>query len=208
MKHFILGALILSQLISCKTEDSPMSASQNIDALQTQFQGKYRIVSAVSSEPLDVNLDGLLSTNLLTEIDELLTGTITDPYATIRISGPSNVNPKPSFSFSQAWPEQYVRMSSSKAWDGIEMIPFNSAYSTSYDMKVVFRELTFSEDLKRVSVTPNESEEPYLLQSLPKSLSVESDGKISVLATRRIYTSLGVKEVSVVTTYERYTTKK
>ncbi|MEO6684575.1 MAG: hypothetical protein ABIN24_01365, partial [Dyadobacter sp.] len=97
MKYYILSGLIFIQLISCKTQDAPPAANQNIEALQSQFQGKYRITTAVSSEALDVNQDGLLSTDLLTEIEELRTGTLTDPYSLINIYGPSKLHVNPSF---------------------------------------------------------------------------------------------------------------
>ena len=205
MKYLFISVLVLSQVFSCKSEDKSLPPAENFDALHQQFHGKYKIVSSVSSEPLDVNLDGSSSTNLLKEIEVLQTGTLTDPFSQITIHGPSKVDPKPSFTFMQAWPEQFVRMGGGKVWDGIEMIPFNPAYSFGYDMKVHYREFRFSEDLKQLTVLPDNSESPLFLQSVPKSVTVQQDGRLVVVANRRIYTSQGVKEVTVTTTYERFT---
>lgn len=208
MKRFFLPALLLIQIFGCKTQDTPaVPASQVVDALHQQFHGQYRIVSAVSNEALDVNLDGQASTNLLTEIDELTTGTLTSPYAQIRIHKPSQANPEPTFTFIQNWPAQFLRLGGGKVWDGVEMLPFNSAYSFAYDMKVVIRKLTFSDDLRELTAIADESEETVYRQSLPKSITVLDSGEIVVVATRRIYTSQGVKEVTVTTTYERFTMK-
>jgi hypothetical protein len=55
--RIILCALILSLLFGCKSEKAPLSPEQDLDALYTQFHGQYKIVSAVASEALDVNLD-------------------------------------------------------------------------------------------------------------------------------------------------------
>lgn len=106
----------------------------------------------MTSAPPDVNLDGVSSTNLLTEIDELQAGTLPSPYSQIRIYKPSAVNPEPSFSFIQHWPEHFLRMGQGKVWDGIEMIPFNPGYTFDYDMKVVIRNFSFSDDLKQLTI--------------------------------------------------------
>ena len=201
MKYFFISILILSQVFGCKSKDSPLPANENVDALYQQFHGKYKIVSSVSSEPLDVNLDGVSSVDLLAEIEELPDISNLD----IRIYGPSDSNPKPTFIFTQAWPEQSVRMGSGKVWDGIEIISFNPAYNFAYNMKVVVRSLNFSEDLKQLTVTPDDSEDPFFRQSAPKSVAVKNDGTLSVIANRRIYTSSGVREVTVTTIYERFT---
>lgn len=192
-------------MLSCKSKDPSPSQDDNFEAIHQQFHGKYKIVSSVSSEPLDVNLDGSYSSDLLTEIDELTTGTITNPYLEILISGSSKANPEPSFLFVQAWPEQFVRLGSGKVWDGIEMISFNPDYSFAYDMKVVYRAFEFSNDRKNLHVETNDSEEPLFSQSSPKTVTVLNDGKLVVVANRRIYTSSGVKQVTVTTTYERFT---
>lgn len=205
MKRFFLSALILSQILGCKSENVPPQRTQDIAALYQQFHGQYKIIGSVTSEPVDVNMDGIASTNLLTEIEELQTGTITSPYSKIRISKPSSVNPEPSFRFIQNWPEQYLRMGQGKVWDGIEMISFNPGYTFDYDMKVVIRNFSFSDDLKKLTVISDDSEKPFFKQSLPKSISVQSDGKLVVITNRRIYTSAGVKEVIITTTYERFT---
>jgi hypothetical protein len=201
MKYLVISILILSQVLGCKSEDAPLPANENVDALYQQFHGKYKIVSSVSSESIDVNLDGVSSMDLLAEIEELSNISKLD----IRIYEPSDRNPKPTFIFTQAWPEQSLRMGSGRVWDGIEIISFNPAYNFAYDMKVVARSLSFSEDLRQLTVTPDDSEDPFFKQSAPKSVSVKDDGTLTVVANRRIYTSSGVREVTVTTIYERFT---
>jgi hypothetical protein len=203
--RIILCALILSLLFGCKSEKAPLSPEQDLDALYTQFHGQYKIVSAVASEALDVNLDGTSSTNLLTEINELRTGTLTSAYSQVRIYKPSDVSPKPSFFFIQNWPHQFLRLEQGKVWDGVAIIPFNKSYTFGYDMKVLIREFSFSKDLKQLTVISDESEDPVFKLSSPRSVTVLNDGKLIVVANRRLYTSEGVKEVIVTTTYERFT---
>jgi hypothetical protein len=74
-----------------------------------------------------------------------------------------------------------------------------------YDMKVLIREFSFSKDLKQLTVISDESEDPVFKLSSPRSVTVLNDGKLIVVANRRLYTSEGVKEVIVTTTYERFT---
>ncbi|NIJ54488.1 hypothetical protein [Dyadobacter arcticus] len=205
MRRILLFALALSQLFSCKSEDTPLPPEQDLDALYQQFHGRYKIVSAVASEALDVNFDGNPSTNLLAEIDELRTGAQTEFYSQVNIPRSFNATPKPSFLFIQNWPEQFLRLEQGKVWDGIAIIPFNKDYTFDFDMKVLVREFSFSEDLKQLIVIPDDSEDPVFKLSAPKSVTVLNDGKLVVIATRRLYTSDGVKEVIVTTTYERFT---
>ena len=49
-------------MLGCTPKD------KEINLLYERFHGKYKIISSTSSEPLDVNFDGVASTNLLQEI--------------------------------------------------------------------------------------------------------------------------------------------
>ncbi|MHA4739602.1 hypothetical protein [Dyadobacter sp. MSC1_007] len=205
MKRILLIALTLAQMPACKTGDSPIPQNENVDLLYEQFHGRYKIVSSETSEALDVNLDGVASINLMTELEALQDEPLMGPSIEVRIHKASKAAPAPGFSFMQAWPEQFLRMGPGKVWDGIEMIPFNPNYSFAYDLKVLYRKLAFSEDLKTLTITPSEGENTFFLQSVPKSVNVQPDGKIVVVTERKIYTSSGVKEVLITTVFERYT---
>jgi hypothetical protein len=207
VKRVLFSSLVLLQLWGCKSNDNILQPKphQDFEDLHQQFHGKYKIVSAVSSDAIDVNMDGNATTDLISEIEVLTTGTITSPYSEIIINEPSGSNPNRKFLFVQAWPQQFVRLGGGKSWDGMEMIPFHADYTFAYDMKVVYRQFDFSPDLKQLIVVSGKEEDPVFSQSAPKHVLVLGDGRIEVVANRKIYTSNGVKQVIVTTTYERFT---
>lgn len=216
---FVLVLTSAAGILACSTgEPGPNVATRpttsvratpapNEDAsvLSPLFHGKYRVISSVSSEPLDVNLDGTVSTDLIREIPELEVDARTRYNVEIRIYGPSSSSPKPSFSFMQWWPEQFIRTGVGKVWDGGELIDYNPAYIVKHDFQGSFRGLTFSTDLKKLTVKPNENENPFRWVR-PQSVTVENNGRLRVVNQRRLYTREGVREVTITTVYERFTT--
>lgn len=203
MKKNLLVASILASVLSCKDND-PIEKSKDVAALHAAFHGRYHITNAVTSEPIDIDMDGFPSTDLLIEMPVLRPESMGGYFTRISIFGASEKRNDPTFIFTQSWPEQYIRLSNGKVWDGLEMIPFDPANSFDFSTKVVSRQLTFSENLEEMIVTPDESEQPIFRQSSPKRVIIEDDGKITVIADRRIYTRTGVKQVTVTLTYERF----
>ena len=80
----------------------------DFNALYQQFHGRYKIISSTSSEPLDVNLDGTSSLDMLQEISELNFQEGKQYYVQLSIYRPSKNTPEPKFGFAQWWPEQYI----------------------------------------------------------------------------------------------------
>lgn len=208
----MFALLSVAGLAGCSKEDAvtsvvinPVSPAPNedVDALRQQFHGKYELRSSTSSEPLDVNLDGTPSTNMLDEIPELQLDNRTKYNVEMRIVGPSQYDPNPSFSFVQWWPEQSVRLGS-KYWDNNEPIAYNPALVLNYDFQSTLRKFSISQDLKKITVIPSENENPFRWQR-PESVTVNADGTIQVVNKRRLYTSAGVKDVVITTVYKRYT---
>lgn len=203
MKKLLLVSCILAALLSCK-ENDPIEKSRDVNALHEAFHGQYHIVNAVTSEAIDVDMDGFPSTDLLIEMHVLRPESMGGYFTRISIFGASENRNDPAFIFTQSWPEQYLRLANGKVWDGLEMIPFDPENSFDFSKKVVSRQLTFSENLEEMIVTPDASEQPVFRQSSPKRVIIEDDGKITVIADRRIYTRTGVKQVTVTLTYERF----
>lgn len=220
MKRFFLFSLLSAVgIVACSPDKSALNvtpspapgtaatkaSNEDVSTLSRQFHGKYKVISSVSSEPLDVNLDGLVSTDMIGELPELSVYAGTRYNVDIRIYGPSQVDPKPSFSFMQWWPEQFIRTGPGKVWDGGELINYDPAYVVKHDFQGTQRGITFSTDLKELTVKPNENENPFRWVR-PQSVTVESSGRLRVVNKRRLYTRAGVKEVTITTVYERYTT--
>ncbi|GAB3890392.1 hypothetical protein [Spirosoma agri] len=218
MKNFIYASLVTASLMSCSTDGSISSSvivpgasgstsvapNENVSALFQQFHGKYKVISSTSNQPVDVNQDGDSSSDLLTEIPELRLQAGTQYHIDIRIYGPSATSSKPHFSFTQWWPEQYIRTGVGRVWDGGELISYNPDYLVKYDFQGAGRSFSFSTDLKQLTINANENENPFRWVR-PESVTIDATGRISVVNKRRLYTRAGVQEVLITTVYERFT---
>ncbi|GAB3639685.1 hypothetical protein [Spirosoma arcticum] len=206
-KNWIITLMAGLWLAGCSPKDlAPASVvapapNEDVSALYQQFHGKYKVITSISSEALDVNLDGIASTNMMLEIPELVTGQ--QYYTELRIYGPSQYSSTPSFIFTQWWPEQYIRLGSQE-WDGNQLLDYNSNYKVVYLNQGSYRNFSLSPDLKQITVQPDEKENPFRWVR-PESVTVEEAGRLRVVNKRRLYTRAGVKEVVITTVYERYT---
>lgn len=174
----------------------------NLMALQERFHGKYKAVSSSSSEPLDVNLDGRASTDMLLEIPEL-----TRPYQNyleLRIYGPSKYRSTASFTFTQWWPEQYIWLKTDE-WKW-QPIAYDPNLRVSYAMQGATRTFSFSPALDSLSINPDEFADNSLRWKRPETVTIVGEHTIKVVTLKTLYTRTGTKEVVITTVYERYTT--
>lgn len=183
-------------LAGCSPNDP--APNEDVNALYQRFHGKYKPVNSVASEPVDVNLDGKRSDNLFLEYNYLEEHTLE-----IYILGPSKYRSANSFHFVQFWPEQYVRTGFSTQWNG-EPLDYSSSYFADFAQQGSTRQFSFSTDVKRISVQPNENENSFR-GGRPESVTVEANGRLRVVNKRKLFTTTGVKEVVITTVYERYT---
>ncbi|GAB3508522.1 hypothetical protein GCM10027341_44430 [Spirosoma knui] len=200
MKNVII-ALISLGLAGCYPKE--FAPNENAEALHEKFHGKYKAIRSVSSEPLDVNLDGQASTDMLVEIPDLTLNY--SNYLELRIYSPNKYSSKSAFLFTQWWPEQHIWMSTTnKVWDG-EPIDYDPERIVNYNMQGVVRYFSFSPDLKRIDVAPNTKEDLFRWV-YPESVTVDpGSNTIQVVNKRRLYTRTGVKDVIITTTYARFT---
>ena len=190
----LLGGMWLA---SCSPDDP--APNEDVNALYQQFHGKYKAVSSVSSEAIDVNLDGLASTDMLAEIPDLTLQN--SNYLELRIYGPGKLREGNAFILTQWWPEQDIRTKANKLWNG-EPIDYDPHLSVYYAMQGSPRYFSFSTDLMQILVRPSENENPFRWQR-PESVTVEGAGRMRVVNKRRLYTRAGVKEVTITTVYVR-----
>lgn len=186
-------------LFSCQSKDAGVKPKEDVERLYQRFHGKYKVVSSVSSEPLDVNFDGVSSTSLPDEIRGLADY---ESQVELRIKSLD----RPVFLFVQSWPEQYVNTNTGPTpqWNGWDLLPYNPAYSVNYAQQGSGYSFTFSEDLSQLLVTPN-AEADTIRWVKPERVDVEAGSRLRLTNKRRIYTRQGGKEVTIITTYERFT---
>lgn len=198
---YLFGSLCL---LGCSVKDQviPVPApapNEDVTALYQRFHGKYELISSTSNEPIDVNLDGRSSVDMVQEYDYLK-----EHNLEIRIYARDNPSLNRTFNFTQAWPEQYFYNDSTKErWNG-EFLNYVPNLSISYAHQGAFHGFEFSPDLKQILVKLNTNENPFRWQR-PESATVEAGDYIRTVNKRRVYTRAGVKEVVITTVYKRYT---
>ena len=196
---FTLVLLIGIGTLGCKDKDPIVSPNQDIEALYQRFHGKYKVISSTSSEPLDVNFDGISSTNLLQEIADL---NDYKAFLELRVKYPD----RSVFLFNQFWPEQYVHSfrNPNMEWNGWDPLDYNPAYSVMYAQQTNPYSFSLNDDLSQVIVAPNGNPDTSRWAK-PESVFVEANDRLRLINKRRIYTREGVKEVVITTIYERFT---
>jgi hypothetical protein len=170
----ILALLFLS---SCKRSDI---TNPNIDkkVLYERFHGKYKAIQSTASEPVDLNFDGTVSTNLLTELN------LENSELEIRVST--------QLVFSQTWPEVYLT-------------PGTPDSIVNYARQGVSRFFEFDNTIQQLNV---KAETPLIDEvrfPMPESVLIKQGDNIEVTINKRLYTSHGWKIIKVVTLYKRYT---
>jgi len=172
-------------LLSCKPDSLP--ANKDTNKLYQSFHGKYEIISSFASEPIDLNLDGVSSSDLLTELQDLAVS-----HLEIRISQ--------IFSFHQFWPEPY--------FPGFgETMPatYDPRIFPGYAMQGVTRQFEFDEKVEQIILL---ADPPFINQTRfprPTSIKLILGEMIEVTISKTFYTSSGIKNVQVVSLYRRYT---
>ncbi|KAA0992665.1 hypothetical protein [Dyadobacter aurulentus] len=208
MKTLLLFCpILLSTMLSCRKDDPALNpeiaASQKIAALRDQFHGKYGVVSSVSSEAVDLNMDGVASTDLFQEIDILPFEKNYHFNVEVRIYGFHPLSAGPVYSFSQAWPEQYISLKSEQ-WAGGPGLDYDPALRIDFLRQGTSRLFRFAEDLKSLHVFPNDKENPYRWVK-PESVTVDPIGRLVIVNKRYLYTKEGAKQVTITSVYERFT---
>lgn len=187
-------------LVGCASNNEP-APNENVDALHQQFHGRYEIVSSISSEPVDVNLDGRSSVDLLQEYPYLK-----EHFLQITIQGPDKYTPKRVFLFTQFWPEQYLSLKSVGEWTG-QVVAYEPNSMVNFAMQTASRTFTFSSDLKEIQVIPTQDKtENSFRWQRPELVMVDVSDYVTTINKRRLYTTSGVKDVVITTLYRRYTT--
>ncbi|REA60067.1 hypothetical protein DSL64_15395 [Dyadobacter luteus] len=207
MKRLLLICpILLLAVLGCKKDEAVLDAeiieAQKVATLQNQFHGKYGIVSSVSNEAVDINMDGVSSTNLFEEIDVLPSEKNYHFDVEVRIYV-GNLSAGTAYIFSQAWPEQYIQVENEE-WAGGPGLDYHPSLQMSFVRQGTARQFYFSSDRKLLHVLPGEKENPYRWVK-PESVVVDPAGRLVIVNKRYLYTKNGVKQVSITSVYERFT---
>lgn len=180
--------------------DAQIEEEKEILKLQQQFHGQYRLISAVADQDVDVDMDGSKSNNLMREIPALKIDNH-GHFVELRIQHPAIIA-NTSYLLSQFWPEQYLSGQNAQ-WDGGSDLEYKADAAVSYANQGTARKFRFSGDLNQIIVEPNDNENSYRWVA-PESVAIDVTGKLHFVNKRHLYTSDGVKMVTIRTIYERF----
>jgi hypothetical protein len=186
MRHTGFSFILLITLIAACSEPEDIQSDSTFDEIYQQFYGKYEIVSSISERPVDLDSDGEASIDLIDEMPN-----IDNSHLVIFIKD-NGINDENVLLFIHGWHEQVFSRSSSP--DKANEIP-------SYVLKVVSSRFILNDhkDILFLQDDPNEF-------PLPEEVSVNDEGQIQTVISRKLFTPDGWQTVKITSTYSRYTT--
>lgn len=173
--------ILLSAFYSCKKENSDNKAE-----LISRFEGKYKIVRATSDQAVDLDLNGMSSSDLLFEIANLK-----NSYLELRLNTQTG-----KFLYAQFWQNQYV-----KIWDNIGG---NSNVWVDFANQPSIGNFDVDLEGKRLLVTSDTVNEDF---PLPLAVNILTENRLKVFMNRKVYTASGWGSIQIEVEYERFTTE-
>ena len=181
----LLAALFIFFFESCKRSGT-LEERQDTNALYERFNGRYEILSATASDALDLNFDGIASTNLKEQISGM--GRL---GLQVQISDIKGAN-----SFDEFWPEPFFDAATPKHFD--------STISVNYSLGSAFRTFEFSKDLRKILLNPENPNKDLQRHPRPDSVIIRAGDIIEVTKQKDFYSILGWKKVTLVIEYLRF----
>lgn len=158
-------------------------------ALREQLHGKYKLLSATSSEAVDMNGDGLATTNLLLEVANLQQSEVE-----IRILNPERRLPNSQgHMFVQWWQRPFLAP-----------VAASSPILLSYANQAAPEYFTFDGATSIFTFIPRATPDPNF--PAPTSVMLTAADQLTIVSQLPVYTkAAGVHLVEVRTHYQRYT---
>ncbi|MBO0931210.1 hypothetical protein [Fibrella aquatilis] len=174
-------------------------------AIHDRFHGKYKVISSTTDLPVDVNLDGVASTDLTVEIPTLASKAdenhYPEYYLELRIGVDYSNGLPPANLLTQWWPSQNIWLGVTTYWQG-EQLAYDPDLGVAYESGGIFGLFEFSEGFKKIIV--DVKAESFRFRK-PESITVIPGDIIQVVTKRPLYTRQGAKNVTITTQYKRFT---
>ena len=197
MKNFLLFIACMFILVSCEKNESEVSKRP---LLREKFNGKYELISSLSKTPVDLNNDGIESTNLLVENSMVLSS-----FIEIRIPNESDSYLKDNeFVFCEFWPTENEHRLKNK-----EVIPVyeTPVFGMGYDIYGNTLIGVFAENLKTCTINKlleiSDDGKNTLIEI--KSIDIMENETFKVTVIRKLYTKNGWEISEIESLYKRYT---
>jgi hypothetical protein len=177
--HLLICIPVL--LTSCSRKDSLADTTRII---HDQLHGKYKAISSISNDAVDINLDGSASTDILAELPAL-----TKAFSNLEIL----IQTKEKFLLCAYWPQQDLGYG----------VPPNVA--VNYVNQGTVRLFTLKENNNEILVKPDEAPLDPERFPFPSSVTIEGPDLIKIVLDRKLYTSKGWITTTITTVYQRFT---
>ena len=189
--RLIIFTFAIIMIAGCSEPDISES-NDSFEKIYNQFHGKYEITRSFSDRPVDINMDGKSSVDLLQEIPDLERSGLELRIVERSFTGPGSV-----YLFVQSWSEQNFPHGTSS--DDTSILP-------DYVLQGVVRTFTLNRDKDTLLIKHDENSEINLEKfPVPGEVAVIDDGQIQVTVMKRILTSDGWQTIKIRTKYSRYT---
>lgn len=197
MKPHLFFLCFLLSLCGCKKQD-PQIDYREFEILKTNFHGEYRLVSSTTDAPVDLDMDGTASTNLLSEIPALIN-------SKINVKVIKNTYKKTGFDcyYVQTWLEQYLSK---------DLIPvkdirhFDPAIEIDYLAQPISASLTIDFREKAFTLKNDSLSKDTRTLTLPEIVRYQGNQRaegISSKVRKEFYTSSGIMSVMVTSLYQK-----
>jgi hypothetical protein len=102
---------LMFSVIACKKENTSNVETQEFEKIKSRYGGRYQILSSIANEPVDLNLDGSMNSNLFEELSS-----ISESKVTIRVTEDFDPRSTKNYitSFDLSYPEQYALIDGEK----------------------------------------------------------------------------------------------
>ncbi|MDO9554229.1 hypothetical protein [Rhodonellum sp.] len=166
--------------------------------LNEKFNGKYEILSSISKAAVDLNNDGIESTNLLDENSMILFSTIEIriPYKDERFFTEKE------FVFLEFWPTENEQRLKTNEIITVYNTRFYNFYYDLYGNTLIGE---FKDDLSSATFRKNITDDGKNTLIELKSIEILEDETIKVTVVRKLYTMNGWITAEIESLYKRFT---
>lgn len=196
MRIYLTLIALVFAFFSCQKEDLE---SNNRAKLNAMFNGKYEILNSTSKIPVDLNNDGIESTNLLDENSMILFSFI---EIIIPFEGDHFLNQN-EFVFSEFWPTENELRLQNKEIIEVHKTRF---YSLGWDIYCNLLIGEFNDNLSSAIFKENIPDDGKNTLIKLKSIEILTDETIKVSVVRKLYTMNGWVTTEIESLYKKYTT--
>lgn len=187
MKKGLLITICTIFLISCSKNES----DEKLEQLKEKFHGKYEMISSTSMDAVDLNMDGITSTNLLSENSE-----ISNSGLELRILNENELL------FEEKWPVEYITIPRGET---IDPSSYHPSYVINYALYINPGLFEFGDDYRSIEFLGEIQQNSTNTLISFESIIIEENETFKVTSIRKLYTMMGWITTKIESRYKRYT---